>query len=128
MAVQRKSTQHGHQGGQRGQRGFTLLGLIYNGIVLACVGLIGAQIMPTYLEYTAITRAVNKAASEGGSVNQVRITFDKAAQIDDIRTITGKDLEVTKEGEKIVVKFEYQREIHLAGPAWLTMKYAGRSK
>lgn len=124
MAVQRKLTQHG----QRGQRGFTLLGLIYNGMVLACVGLVGAQVVPTYLEYTAITKAVNKAASEGGSVNQVRSTFDKMASIDDIRTISSKDLEVTKEGEKVVVKFEYQREIHLAGPAWLAMKYAGRSK
>ncbi len=118
MAVQRKST----------QRGLSLLGLIYNGMVLAFVGLIGAQLLPTYLEYMAVTKAVTKAANEGGSVNQVRVTFDKMAQIDDIRTISGKDLEVTKEGEKVVVKFEYQREIHLAGPAWLTMKYAGRSK
>ncbi len=118
MAVQHKST----------QRGFTLIGLIYNGIVLACVGLIGAQVFPTYLEYTAVAKAVNKAASEGGSVAQVRSTFDKMAQIDDIKTIAGTDLEVTKEGDKVVVKFEYQREIHLAGPMWLTMKYAGRSK
>ena len=39
--------------------------------------------------------------------------------------ITGKDLEVTKEGDKVVVSFAYQREIHLAGPAYLTLKYAG---
>ncbi|MEA3393729.1 MAG: DUF4845 domain-containing protein, partial [Pseudomonadota bacterium] len=52
----------------------------------------------------------------------------KAAQIDDIKSISGKDLEVTKEGDTVVVSFAYQREIHLAGPAWLTLKYAGRSK
>jgi hypothetical protein len=28
----------------------------------------------------------------------------------------------------VVVAFEYQREIHLVGPAFLTLKYAGRSK
>ncbi|MBK7002021.1 MAG: DUF4845 domain-containing protein [Rhodoferax sp.] len=117
MAVQRKST----------QRGISLIGLVYNGVVLACVGLVGAQVLPTYMEYTAVIKAVNKAASEGGAVVEVRSTFDKMAQIDDIRTISSKDLEITKEGEKVVVKFEYQREVHLAGPAWLTMKYAGRS-
>ena len=37
-------------------------------------------------------------------------------------------MEVTKENDKIVVIFAYQREIHLAGPAYLTLKYAGRSK
>jgi hypothetical protein len=39
-------------------------------------------------------------------------------------SVQGKDLEVTKEGDKIVVKFAYQREIHLAGPGYLTLKYA----
>jgi hypothetical protein len=34
---------------------------------------------------------------------------------------------VTKEGEKIVVSFAYEREIHLAGPGYLTLKYTGRS-
>jgi hypothetical protein len=27
-----------------------------------------------------------------------------------------------------VVKFDYQREIHLVGPAFLTLKYTGQSK
>jgi len=54
--------------------------------------------------------------------------FDKATEIDAISSISGKDLEVTKEGDKVVVRFAYEREIHLVGPAWLTLKYAGRSK
>ena len=54
--------------------------------------------------------------------------FDKATEVDAISSIAGKDLVITKEGDKVVVSFAYQREIHLAGPAWLTMKYAGRSK
>jgi len=35
---------------------------------------------------------------------------------------------VTKVGDKVVVGFAYQREIHLAGPAWLTLKYEGQTK
>ena len=58
---------------------------------------------------------------------QRRNDFD-TAQVDDIKSISGKDLEVTKEGDKVVVSFSYQREIHLVGPGWLTLKYAGRSK
>ena len=54
--------------------------------------------------------------------------FDKAAAIDDIKSISGKDLDVTKEGDKVVVKFAYQREIHLVGPAYLLLKYSGQSK
>ena len=59
---------------------------------------------------------------------EVRALFDKQAEVDTIKSITGKDLEVTKVGDKVVVGFAYEREIHLAGPAYLTLKYAGRSK
>ena len=58
----------------------------------------------------------------------MRTLFDKQAAVDDFKSVTGKDLEVTKEGDKIVVKFAYQREIHLTGPAYLTLKYTGQSK
>lgn len=109
------------------QRGISFIGLIFVAAVLAMTGVVAAQVFPTFLEYQAVTRAVNKA-KEGQSVAEVRMIFDKAAAIDDIRTISGKDVEVTKEGDKVVVSFAYEREIHLAGPAFLTLKYSGRSK
>lgn len=112
---------------KRQQRGLTFFGLLVVGILLAYAGVILAQVVPTYIEYIAVQKAVDKAAA-GTTVAEVRSTFDKAAQIDDIRTISGKDLTVGKEGDRVVVSFAYQREIHLAGPAHLVMKYEGRSK
>lgn len=109
------------------QRGISFLGLIFVGGVLAVTGVVAAQVFPTLLEFQAVNKAVNKAR-EGNSVAEIRSLFDKAAAIDDIKSITGRDIEITKEGDKIVVSFSYSREIHLAGPAWLTLKYAGRSK
>lgn len=109
------------------QRGITFFGLIFVGAVVGISGIIAAQVFPTFLEYQAISKAVNLAQA-GNSVPEIRAAFDKSAAIDNISTIQGKDLEITKEGDKVVVKFAYQREIHLAGPAWLTLKYSGRSK
>ncbi len=108
------------------QRGLSFLGLIVMGGLLAVTGVIVAQVVPTAIEYQAISKAANKAR-EGNSVAEVRSIFDKAAAVDNISTISGKDLDVSKEGEKIVVGFDYQREIHLAGPAYLTLKYTGRT-
>jgi hypothetical protein len=79
------------------------------------------------IELQNITKAVNRA-KDGSTVAEVRTTFDKAAQIDDIKSISGKDLEITKEGDKTVVAFAYTREIHMAGPAFLLLKYNGKSK
>lgn len=112
---------------KRQQQGMTFFGLLLVGGLLAFTGVIVAQIVPTYIEYMAVEKAVQKASS-GTTVAEVRSLFDKAAQIDDIRTISGKDLEVGKEGDRVVVSFAYSREVHLAGPAYLVMKYEGRSK
>ena len=110
------------------QRGISFLGLLFVVVVLAVFGIIGAQVAPTYLEFMAVQKAVDKAKTGGSSVPEIRAAFDRAAQIDDIRSIAGKDLEITKQGDRVVIKFAYTRELHLTGPMYLLMKYEGQSK
>ena len=108
------------------QRGISFIGLLFVAIVLACVGVVVAQVIPTLIEYQAILKATNKA-KEGTTVPEVRAIFDRAQAIDDFTSVTGKDLEVRKDGDKVVVSFAYDREIHLFGPAYLLLKYRGHS-
>lgn len=109
------------------QRGISFFGLIVLMVVLALVGVIGAQVLPTAIEYQAILKAVNKA-KDGASVHEVRQIFDRAADIDNISSIRSKDLTITKNGDQVVVAFAYDKEIPLAGPAYLVIKYRGQSR
>ena len=109
------------------QSGLSFIGLLFVVGVLACLGILGAQAFPTVVEYQAILKATQKA-SAGGTVAEVRQIFQRAADIDDIKSISAKDLDVTKNGDKVIVKFAYTREIHMFGPAWLLLKYVGQSK
>lgn len=109
------------------QAGISFFGLIFVIAVLASVGVMGAQAFPTFMEYQAILKAVNKA-KEGSNPQEIKSSFDKAAQIDDIGSIQGKDLEIVKQGDKYVVSFAYNKEIHMFGPAYLLLKYRGSSK
>ena len=113
--------------GRSKQRGISFLGLLVVGGLVAVTGVVIAQVIPTLIEWQAIDRAVNRAR-DGNSVVEVRNLFDKSAAVDDIKSVSGKDIEITKQGDKTVVSYAYTREIHLAGPAYLTLKYAGRSK
>ena len=108
------------------QRGVSLIGILFVGGVLISLGIVGAQVAPTYAEYRVIGKAVDKVKGASTAL-EARSSFDKAAQIDDIKSITGKDLVITQEGAKTVISYAYTKEIHLAGPAYLLMKYAGRS-
>ena len=109
------------------QRGISFIGLLFVAIVLACAGVVVAQVIPTLIEYQAITKAANKA-KEGTTVPEVRAIFDRAQAIDDFKSVSGKDLDVKKDGDKVVVSFAYDREIHLFGPAYLVLKYQGQSR
>jgi Tfp pilus assembly major pilin PilA len=109
------------------QVGISFIGLLFVVGVLACLAVLGAQALPTVIEYQAVLKAVQKA-SEGNTVAEVRQIFDKATSIDDITSIAPKDLIISKEGDQVVVKFAYTREIHMFGPAYLLLKYSGQSK
>jgi hypothetical protein len=112
--------------GKKRQRGISMVTLIF---ILAVIGGVGAMVLqafPSMVEYQASLKAINKAKTET-TVQGVRNAFDRAAQIDNITSIGGKDLEITKNGDQVVVSFAYQKEFHMFGPAWLTLKYQGTS-
>ena len=113
--------------GKSRQRGISMITLICILAVLGGAGAVGMQALPSFLEYQAVVKAVNSAKTES-TVAGVRSTFDRRAQVDNITSISGKDLEVTKNGEETVVGFAYQKEFHMAGPAWLLLKYEGQSR
>lgn len=109
------------------QRGITFVGMVFVGAVIAVAAVVGMQVGPTLLELQAIQKAVNKAR-DGANPADARMIFDRAAQIDDIKSVAGKDLVVNQQDGRLTVSFAYEREIHLFGPAYLTLKYSGRSK
>jgi len=109
------------------QRGISFFGLLFVAVVLGCLGVVIAQVIPTLIEWQAIDKAANKA-KEGTTVPEVRAIFDRAQAIDDFKSVSGRDLEVRKVGEKVVVSYSYEREIPLFGPAYLTLKYKGETR
>lgn len=114
-------------GRKKNQAGISFIGLLFVIGVLAALAVLGAQAFPTVVEYQAVLKAVQKA-SAGSTVPEVRQIFDKAAEIDNISSISGRDLDISKEGDRVVVKFAYNKEIHMFGPAYLLLKYAGQSR
>jgi hypothetical protein len=111
------------------QRGFSLLGMLFVGGTIVLIALLGMQLAPSVMEFFTIQKTIRKIAQSGGStVQEIRTSFDRFAQVDAISSITAHDLEVTKVGEQVVISFAYNKEIHLAGPAYLLMKYKGSSR
>lgn len=109
------------------QRGITLIGLIFWGAIIAFLVVIGMQAVPAVQESFAVQRAVDQAAKAGPTVGDIRNAFDKTASVDYITRVSGKDLDITKVNGQVVVSYAYDKEIHLFGPAYLVLKFAGHS-
>ncbi|WP_235579397.1 DUF4845 domain-containing protein [Pseudorhodoferax sp. Leaf274] len=109
------------------QTGLSFFGVLIVGVVVVFCFVVGAKVVPTVLEYQAIRKAVDRAAA-GTTVAEVRSLFDRSAAVDDITSIKGTDLNISKEGDKVVVAFAYNREVELFAPAYLLIKYTGRSR
>lgn len=120
----------GRQRSSQTQRGITLIGLLFWAVLVGFIALIAVRVLPTLNEYSTILRAVKKIANEGPStVPEIRAAFDKQKEIEySIASVSGKDLEITKENDKVVIRFAYNKELELMEPVFLMIKYQGSSK
>jgi hypothetical protein len=112
------------------QRGISLLGLLFWAILIGMLALVALRVLPTVNEYLTIQRTVNKVADQGlATVPEIRAAFERQKDIEySISSISGKDLKITKENENIVIRFAYEKEIELASPVYLLIKYEGHSR
>ena len=112
------------------QRGLTLISLMIAGILVALIALVVMKVVPTVIEFTAIKKAVVKAASASptGNPQEIRNAFERAQAIDDFQAVAPKDLKIVKQGDKSIVSFAYEKKISLFGPASLLIEYEGSSR
>jgi hypothetical protein len=114
----------------RAERGITLIGLLLWAVLIGFFALILVRALPTVNEYATIQRAVRKIVKEGPhTVPELRAAFDKQKEVEySISSISGKDLQITKENDEVVIRFAYDKELEIIPPVYLLIKYEGSSK
>jgi hypothetical protein len=114
------------------QQGITLMGLIAGAVVLIFVALLGMKLVPAYLEYAAVKKAVAGIAGDtrgrGASVADLRRAFENRSSIDDISSVKSSDLEISKEGNEYVVSAAWRREIPLFANLGIYIDFAASSR
>lgn len=114
------------------QRGVTLMGLIIGSVIVIFAALLGMKVLPSYIEYFAIKKAVvaigNESGRGGGSANEVRRDFASRQAIDDFTSVKASDLEVTKEGNGFLVVAAYRKEIPLFANIGIYIDFVASSK
>ena len=93
------------------QRGMGLLALIFWALVSVFVFMVALKILPVYKENAAIKKTLSAMASDSilqnGEKWEIRKSFNKRAEKDNISSVNGGDLEIDKEDRKIVLGITY---------------------
>jgi hypothetical protein len=118
--------------GYKQQQGVTISKLLMVCVVVGFVALLGMKLTPEYIEYFKIKNNVMAVAQEANAnpnatVADVRRGFERRAEIDHIKGFGSADLDVSKEGGKIVVAFEYERKVHLLKNISILIDFSGSS-
>lgn len=112
----------------RRQRGFTLSQMMAWGFVLFIVLALGMKVTPSAIEYYKTLNAlkgVAQNASSQATVPELRRAYSKQAEIDHLKVIKPEDLEITKDGGEVVINFNFNEKVPLAGPVSLLIEYEG---
>ena len=113
------------------QRGLSLNVLMIGGAILALISLLAMKALPPWIEYGNLVKAVKGTAADSGlreaTVAQVRAAFEKRAEIDDIKSVTSQDLDITKEGGELVISFSYVKKVPLFKNVSLVFDFEGSS-
>ena len=119
------------KGGKRyrigAESGVSLSGLIVVLVVLGALALVAIKVTPAFLEYRAVKNAIVKAKADAGSgsVREIQQAFDRNAGVNDVSSISGRDLVITRDGGSTEISFAYEKKVPLTGSISLTFNFDG---
>ena len=100
----------------RKQRGISLTGTIFWLALLGFVGIMAAKLMPAYVEYYSVKKILAALEAQGitkGSVRDIRFGYEKLNAIEDVKSVRGDDLEITKSGGEAIVSASWSVRVPL---------------
>lgn len=113
------------------QRGAGLSGLFLWSFVLFFVAVLGMKLVPVYIENAAIKKTLiaiaNDPVLQNGTKAEIRTSFNKRAQIDDISVVNEGDIEFNKENGQVVLSIIYSVKTPLFANISLYLDFNVRS-
>jgi hypothetical protein len=109
------------------QRGLSFSGFIFGAFLLIMVSIVGLKLIPAYMENATIKNLFVVIASDpemqGASVGNIKMSFDKRASIEDVRTITANDIEISKADGRLELSASYAVKVPLVANISLYLEF-----
>jgi hypothetical protein len=101
------------------QRGATLIGMALVAAGVVFFAIMALKLVPAYIEHATIQSHLRELArapdTRGASPAEIMAAFNRRAQIDDITAVDGRDLDIARDGNDVVLSAVYSTRIKLVG-------------
>ena len=109
------------------QRGATFLGMVTILLILGAALYAGLRLVPVYLEYTKVARALEQVRDEHSAIDtnqqMIRNSLERRWDVEDIKSIGWKEIVIKKTGEGYEVRAEYNVERPFVANVYLLTKF-----
>jgi Tfp pilus assembly major pilin PilA len=111
---------------QRGsQRGLSMIGFLFVAAVLLVVAMIAFRMIPSYIEYFTIQKALEGALADSNDLSTatIRRAMDRRLAADYADAVVGKDVEVTRDGNKITAAVSWEKRLPLVSNVSILLEF-----
>jgi hypothetical protein len=109
------------------QRGATFLGIVVILLILGAGLYAGIRLVPVYLEYTKVARALEQVRDEYSaadtSAQMIRRSLERRWDVEDIRRISWKEIQIDKTTDGFDMTADYEAEEPFVGNVYLLVKF-----
>ena len=109
------------------QRGMTFLGIVIILLILGSALYAGIRLVPVYLEFTKVARALEEVRDEHAAIDTnpqlIRNSLERRWDVEDIKSIGWKEVEIKKSNEGYDVKAVYNVEQPFIANVFLLVKF-----
>jgi hypothetical protein len=109
------------------ERGATFLGIVVILLILGSALYAGIRLLPVYLEYSKVVRALEQVADENAAIDTnpalLRRSLERRWDVEDIARIGWKEIDIDKTSEGYTMRAQYNAEQPFAANVYLLAKF-----
>ena len=114
------------------QQGVTMIGIMFIAGMIVFSAIMALKLVPSYIEYATIQNHLrNLARSPDGrsaSPQELRSAFNRRSQIDNISSVSGRDMTIENDGGELLLTIEYSVQTHMMGNISALLDFEASSK
>ena len=115
----------------RQQSGLSIISFLFVTAVALVVAIVGFRVLPAYIEYFSVKSALAQTLSEMQDLRnpgELRKSFQKRVDAGYIESVSGRDIELYREGNQWVASVAWTRKLPLVSNVSLLIEFETRAE